>query len=311
MRREVHLFHLLLILSMTMKWTLAGKVNKSIANILYHQIHPKNIKDLIKLNPIDILGDYLTPSGDNVSPICEESGKYYKQQLAEQSPWAMQMFDADPKFPHSGLLEGNFIHYPGAFDECLRSDAGDFLGKYCLMSIYQTENEQERDLYSLEAHLGRKGGLVPEWLLGPNPIRVATCIPSTCTNDDAMFGFNNFLNEIAIGIEGEEIQLSSYAIGCQSKDEEVPLTSGDLAMLVFLMAMGLLISISTLIDLYQRFVTKDKFSDRFLGIIQGFSAYHNTRKLFDTKTGSDNLGCINGIRFISNNIWKILSLITF
>jgi hypothetical protein len=68
---------------------------------------------------------------------------------------------------------------------------------------------------------------------------------------------------------------------------------------VYLIAMGLLITVSTLIDLYQRFVTKDKFSDRFLGIIKGFSVYHNTRKLFDTKTTSDNFGGINGIRFIS------------
>ena len=48
----------------------------------------------------------------------------------------MQMFDADPKFPQSGVLDGNFISHPGSFDECLRADSGSFRGKYCLMGLY-------------------------------------------------------------------------------------------------------------------------------------------------------------------------------
>ena len=103
----------------------------------------------------------------------------------------MQMFDADPKFPHSSVLDENAIHYPGAFDECLRADAGDFRGKYCLMGLYEAENDQEREHSLLEAH---QGGMreVPEWFFFSNLIKFATCIPSTCTNNDAMFGLNKF-----------------------------------------------------------------------------------------------------------------------
>ena len=101
-----------------------------------------NIKDLANQNILDILGDYLTPRGDKVSPACQRSGEYYKQMLAAQEPWAMQMFDADPKFLQAGLMEGNFISFPGAFDSCLKADSGDFLGKYCLMGLYVPEEEK-------------------------------------------------------------------------------------------------------------------------------------------------------------------------
>ena len=138
----------------------------------------------------------------------------------------MQMFDADPKFPHSGILEGNVIHYPGAFDECLRADAGDFRGKYCLMTLYTAENDQERDLDLRVARPGRMVEGFPEWLFSPNFIKFATCIPSTCTNYDAMFGMNNFLNKTSQAIGGNDTNLLTYPMGCQSEDEEVPLTSG-------------------------------------------------------------------------------------
>jgi hypothetical protein len=138
----------------------------------------------------------------------------------------------------------------------------------------------------------------PDWLLGTNVIKFATCIPSTCTDDDAMYGLNNFLDETGLA-EQVNSHVYSFTLGCQAEDEEVQLTSGDMAMLVFLLAMGILKSVSILIDPYQRFVRKDKFPNQLLGIVEGFSAHHNIQKLFNTKTSGDNLGCINGIRFIS------------
>ena len=99
---------MLLIVAMLMEWAMAGQVNMPMESKPYL----KNIQDLTT-----ILGDFLTSRGENVLPVCVTSGEYYKHQLAEQSsPWAAQMFDSDPKFPHSGLLEGYIIHYPGVFE---------------------------------------------------------------------------------------------------------------------------------------------------------------------------------------------------
>ena len=45
----------------------------------------------------------------------------------------MQMFDAYPKFPHAGMIEGNMMNCHGASDECFKVDQGAVHGKYCLM----------------------------------------------------------------------------------------------------------------------------------------------------------------------------------
>jgi len=111
-----------------------------------------------------------------------------------------------------------------------------------------------------------------------------------------MHGMNTFLAETQI--PGNPATYS-FTYGCQSEDTEVKLNGGDWAMVAFLGVMGMIIFVSTMIDMYQRFLGKEQFPDQFLAMVQGFSAYNNTRKLFDTKTSSENLGCINGIRFIS------------
>ena len=106
-------------------------------------------------------------------------------------------------------------------------------------------------------------------------VKFATCIPSICTNDDAMFGMNTFLAET-------NLPLVNVTKGCQSEEDTVELNAGDWVMIAFLMTNGLVILVSTLIDMYQRFVEKDKFADHFLGIVQGFLAYHNTRQVVKT-----------------------------
>ena len=105
--RVLHL--LLLILGMNMQRTMADQVSRTMEDIHNSDVKDltyENIKQLTNLNPIDILGDYLTPRGENVSLACQQSGEYYKQMLAEQIPWAMQMFDADPKFPKGRSVGG-------------------------------------------------------------------------------------------------------------------------------------------------------------------------------------------------------------
>jgi len=106
----------------------AGNARETIQNLGYGKL-------LSNLGPLGILGDYLTPTGVNVSRQCQQSGEMYKTKLMENSPWALQMFDADPKFPQAGVMDGNMISFPGAFDECLKADSGRFRGKYCLMGI--------------------------------------------------------------------------------------------------------------------------------------------------------------------------------
>ena len=93
---------------------------------------------------LDILGDYLTPGGENISTACQISGEIYKEMLIKNASWAIQMFDSDPKIPQAGVMEGNLVHFPGAFDECLKVDSGSFRGKYCQMGLHRN-TRQGRD----------------------------------------------------------------------------------------------------------------------------------------------------------------------
>ena len=72
----------------------------------------------------------------------------------------------------------------------------------------EAENDQERKLSLPESQQGGMGK-VPKWFFFSNLIKFATCIPSTCTNNDAMFGLNNFLNETAHTIGGTDTELSN------------------------------------------------------------------------------------------------------
>ena len=256
-------------------------------NPIVKEYFPRNIIEDI-LNLLNALPNYLTPTGEGVNQQCQLDGEIYKAALAAGDQWAIQMFDADPKFPQSGLTDGNFIDFPGSFDTCMKADSGSFRGKYCLLGLYTLNiNEtqpQDRSFFAMP----KSSGL----------IKFATCVPSSCNQDDAALGMTYFLLNSSPPDSNGDMFLS-YPLGCQSEDSETEFTSSDWAMISVLVIFGVMISVSTLMDMYQRFLNRTVFSDKMLGVIHGFSAYNNTRKLFDTKPSSENLGCINGIRFIS------------
>ena len=129
----------------------------------------------------------------------------------------MQMFD--PKFPQAGLMGGNFMSLTGAFDSCLKANSGYFRGKYCLMglNVPKEENDMNPRVHKFQGE--RSFAFMPADLKN-SWIRFASCIPSTCTNDDAMFGMNTFLEETQITGSA-----ATYSItyGCQSDDDVVEL----------------------------------------------------------------------------------------
>ena len=53
--------------------------------------------------------------------------------------WAYKMFDASAKLPSSGILQGNFMHFPGNFDSCLEVVGPGFTGKYVLLTFAELD----------------------------------------------------------------------------------------------------------------------------------------------------------------------------
>ena len=73
-------------------------------------------------------------------------------------------------------------------------------------------------------------------------LRFATCIPSKCSENDAMLGMTTFLEESGLG-QDQGFTLQSFTFGCQAGGKEFSLTPWDWAMIIFLSVMGLLISV--------------------------------------------------------------------
>ena len=251
----------------------------------------------------NLLALYITPSGEGVSQQCESDGQLYKAALSEGQPWAVRMLDADPKFPQAGMVDGNVFDFPGAFDTCLKADSGSFRGKYCLLGLGAANTND----FGPPARVGspppqtRSFFQIPKEYQGA--IKTAICIPSSCSEEDAWLGMNNYL--FATTLDDKNNTFFSYPFGCQSEDTEIELSSGDWAMVAVLVIFALVISLATCIDMSSKYFCPDVLHEKILGIVQGFSAYNNVRKLFDSTPSSENLGCINGIRFISMT-WVVI-----
>ncbi|KAJ8909464.1 hypothetical protein NQ315_011233 [Exocentrus adspersus] len=114
----------------------------------------------------------------------------------------------------------------------------------------------------------------------------AICLPSNCTDEDVKKVFNR--------IFGTE------SVRCQIKDDlSPPLTNGAIATIVVLAAFSGLLVVSTAMDLYFQL----KHTEPSNGILVAFSVLSNGRKLFRINKNSNELTCLNGIRFFSMLWW--------
>ena len=85
------------------------------------------------------------------------------------------------------------LNFPGVFDECVRSksvsvanhDSTCFHGKYCLIGLHPMVKNTGKELYVSD--------IPPE--LTALLLRFATCIPSKCSENDALLGDIENLHE--------------------------------------------------------------------------------------------------------------------
>ena len=93
---------------------------------------------------------------------------------------------------------------------------------------------------------------------------------------------------------------SPSVLNSHEAKEKVETEVGDWVMVAVIALFGLLVSLGTIPDLLLNVFHVKIFPDKFLQLVQGFSLYTNSLKLFNTNQSSpDSLPCINGIRFLS------------
>ena len=165
------------------------------------------------------LGAYRTPIGPLVSDQCRNDGQVYLDGLGKGKEWALRMFDAMPKLPPSGILEGNIIHFPGAYSSCMAAAAENFRGKHCLMGVVGgLENPGSQNLLLIQSGL----------------MRLGHCIPSSCSAEDAKNGFNYFLNNNTKLLDN--LTVVSSTLNCHTSDEQVAMNPSDWVMVSVLIA---------------------------------------------------------------------------
>ena len=262
---------------------------------------------------------YLTPHGPGVSKQCTLDGLKYLQGIVNQSLWALQMLDANPLFPPSGVLGGNMIQFPGSFESCTNVDAQTFVGQYCVMGAVPVDlGGKKLDQKDIRAHQQRSVHKLMETKKSPSGnkdkfkypfdlLRLGHCTPSSCTQEDITAGSVNLDIKLAtLGLINITKPINLLIpFSCHNMNEEPPLENDDWAMICILIFFGLLIITGTFMDAAIVFLKFDKFPLLLVQLFRNFSIYHNTRKIFNMEVGKDNLSCINGIRFLSIS-WVLL-----
>ena len=141
--------------------------------------------------------------------------------------------------------------------------------------------------------------------------KVGKCLPYECSRDDVEKGATNYLyslNESSLAsLVNEDISVKGLTLSCHPRDEENrKLTTGDGIMIGVLVFFGLLVMVSTVLDVGVNVMEKRIMSRKLMLVFEGFSAYTNTKKIMKTSSGGrGELGCLNGMRYLSMS-WIVL-----
>ncbi|KAJ8922593.1 hypothetical protein NQ315_007623 [Exocentrus adspersus] len=192
--------------------------------------------------------------------------------------WALKMLDATAKI-QSGILVGNMMHV-GNFDECLSIDTAinnsQINGQYC--TAYITHGLQDKlNLRDKQSVTSLK-------------LSLGLCIPAACNTTS--------LETIARLVEQSlesPYHLNFVEEYCKSTVKTRRFSFRSIAAMFFFTAMGVVVALSTLYDVY----FFQKHQSQGPNIFVAFSFYTNGRKLFSTKKSADSLACLNGLRVLS------------
>jgi len=292
---------------------------------------------------LNFIFSYITPRANPlpISDSCQREGDQYLDGVLAGDQWAQYMLDSSALLPASGVLgDGNIFHHPGSFSECLsiKDDAGMSKSQYCLLTVLelflstkdqQLELEQHRQIVLNEHFIPDKATLQAIarssshyyhndkcWSIPASPLvsglaKVGKCLPVGCSKEDIRNGgMNIFLNNPnTIGGGHNATQpIAVFPLACHTADEKIEITKGDIAMITVVALFCSIICFATFLDVGISVLELKYLPESLLPMFQGFSAYHNTMKIFQVGAGpadGSNLSCINGLKYISIS-WIVL-----
>ncbi|CAG7725078.1 unnamed protein product [Allacma fusca] len=308
----------------TLDFSKFGYLNEEIRSQLYNLSQSGTHFDLLKkiAEPHGLLDFAFT----NVNPVCANHSRHVIRELTGYylrlpKTWAWQVLDSWGKIPTTGVLSGH-VQVPGDFYECLQirgsfppdesSEKEVIKGRYCLTYIVPGQAllnppDSRKKLSLAELNPGLRESVdfltLLEYMIQPSSLimfpMMGTCFPSSCSNDDIQMIFSTLYSALT------QNYLEQVVLGCET-DEKPPLDAGDYSMIVVLAIIVGLCVTGTLVDNSNLFGPSNSKTDGALKkSILAFSITTNTTKWLSTRTGSDNLGCLHGIRFLSM-CWVVL-----
>ncbi|XP_059483619.1 nose resistant to fluoxetine protein 6 isoform X2 [Neocloeon triangulifer] len=243
----------------------------------------------------------------NASGKCGEHSRIAKAAANNLELWALQMFDSTGRVPPS-LLNGNVNQY-GDFDQCLQiehtlSESGETIkGQYALAFLdLQVRDQEVADLQIkhllalahsydvIRSNFSDPGHRIPRY----STINWGICVPSTCSAKDIEQGLKKALAplsdvpEFRLAIKVDEQMM--YKAQIFSPD-----ATTCLVICLFLVLISTVI-IASLVDISDKEV---KLLSKWKRMLLAFSLRRTWAELINTKSASDDISPVHGLRFIN------------
>ncbi|KAK8406207.1 hypothetical protein O3P69_007137 [Scylla paramamosain] len=274
---------------------------------------------LPNFNWLEKLAPYYLPNTTNVSSECRRDVHAISAAIAKGDDWAQRIVDSWGKFS-DGLLAGNTMQM-GLLDECLMASVNSqdpdahFRGQYCAFSFsmkpksrrgleegYDEEEEEKEEEMGVEVqipelHVANLKGMLK--LALPYNL-MATCIPSTCTEEEYMVSLVDQLNKTGLELSMLE---------CQTKDlPTLRYNAADIIMIITLIIMGILVVVGTVADVWIQTSEDQEAAQGPLRYFLVFSFYTNLSKIFriNVKENEEVISCLHGMRVLSM-CWVVIA----
>ncbi|XP_044737959.1 nose resistant to fluoxetine protein 6-like [Chrysoperla carnea] len=213
------------------------------------------------------------------------------------------MIDASSKL-QSGFLSGHFADM-GQFDQCLavKYKVDSISGKFCYTKIKipvsRRHEFSEIDIENIEPKINNavQPFITPRAIFMGDAIifRWSICVPSGCTAEDVKSHLNSYFqlpsNPILPGVKVYDVTEDD----CHSLETAPKLDGGDWTVIGIFIGIACFVLCSTIYDVYLYYTEKEPIHK----ILIAFSWYSNFKSLIRINKNSDQLPCLNGIRFLS------------
>ncbi|CAL1275764.1 unnamed protein product [Larinioides sclopetarius] len=240
-----------------------------------------------------------------ISPQCKHALFQWIADLRVMKPHALRMADASAKMIN-GILTGTLSNF-GSYDQCVETviPNKNVRGQYCTIEAWPPLPPKPR-FYALNQRLEafrrfeNDTGMMGEFtkylhLFYMFPFRVGVCVPSSCSASD--------IYNVSLMVTKKFFPVNVTVPRCETKEATV-IENYQIPFFCVIAILTTLVIFGTVTDILLNYMKKNPSLEPVTRAystqcVLCFSAVSNWKVLMDLKSGSDSLGVLHGIRFLS------------